>query len=546
MKLLPVLLSALLLLPAVQAQPQDSSNEQISHVLNRLTFGPRPGDVEKVRSLGIQRFIEAQLNPATIAESPAVVAQLQKTESLRGPSSELMAQFQMFKAKQKAAKRAAAGVTGNAKKSPLIAQNPASAAGNQVISTDVAMDDTSAGNPAQGGAKPGKGNGKKGFKKNMAGGNMNPRQLVESGVVETKLVRAIESPRQLNELMADFWFNHFNVCISKGADRVLVGAYEEQAIRPYMMGNFRQLVGATMHHPAMMFYLDNAQNSRADYQPPNPKNKKRGINENYARELLELHTLGVDGGYTQKDVQELARVLTGWGMPGRGAQGKTGYWASFDERRHDYGDKVILGETIKGSGAQEIEQVLDMLAKHPSTAKHISFKLAQYFVDDKPPASLVEKLATRYAQSAGNIKAVLTTLFASPEFWDTKYQNSKFKSPFHYTVSAFRATGMHADQPKLLAQFLKLQGQPLYGCLTPDGYKNTKEAWLNPDGLLKRMDFATRLAGQQRRSAPVDYETIVATVNGGKLSDKTQRAIASAPEFQKVAALIGSPEFMRY
>lgn len=550
MKLLPVLLSAMLLMPSVQAQKQDSSTEQqITHVLNRLTFGARPGDIEKVRSIGVQNFIEAQLNPSTLAESPIVIAQLQKTAALRAPSSQLLAQYQQFRTQQKAAKRAAQGIPPNAKASNLVANADGAAATNDDMQAqNAAIRRQTPANQELGGFKQGK-QSKKGLRKAGGGqGAVNPRQIIETGVVETKLIRAIESPRQLNELMADFWFNHFNVCINKGVDRVLVGAYEEQAVRPYLMGNFRELVGATMHHPAMMFYLDNAQNTKADFVPPNAKNKKRGINENYARELLELHTLGVDGGYTQKDVMELARVLTGWGMPGKNAaaNGNGGYWASFEARRHDMGDKVILGQTIKGSGPQEIEQVLDMLAKHPSTAKHISFKLAQYFVDDKPPQSLVDKLSARYTQSGGNIKLVLNTLFASPEFWDTKYQNSKFKSPFHYTVSAFRATGSKVDNPKLLGQFLKLQGQPLYACLTPDGYKNTKEAWLNPDGLLKRMDFAARLANQQRRAAPVNYQAIIATVNGGKLSDKTQQAIASAPEYQKVAALIGSPEFMRY
>lgn len=538
MKLLPALLSALLLLPQAQisqAQNLTESDQQISHVLNRLTFGARPGDVEKVRSIGIQKFIEAQLNPSTLAESPVVTEQLQRTAKLRGPAAQLIGQYQEFRKQAKAAKRAAQGVGDNAVGAGKGKKALALAAQNQ------------AGTTADGIQEFG-GNAKRASKKRMAAnGAKNPRQFVEAGVVETKLVRAVESPRQLNELMDDFWFNHFNVCMNKGLDRVLIGAYEEQAIRPYAMGNFRDLLGATMHHPAMMFYLDNAQNTKAGFQSDNPKNKKRGINENYARELLELHTLGVDGGYTQKDVMELARVLTGWGMPGpRALTSGNGTWATFDERRHDFGDKVVLGQTIKGTGAQEIEQVLDMLAKHPSTAHHLSYQMAQYFVADEPPDSLVQKLTERYNQTNGNIKLMLTTLFASPEFWDIKYQNNKFKTPFHYTVSAYRATGSHVDQAKIVANFLKLQGQPVYACLTPDGYKNTKAAWLNPDGLLKRMDFATRLAGQQIRTSGVSYQSIAATVNGGKLSDKTQKAIDSAPEFQKVAALIGSPEFMHY
>jgi uncharacterized protein (DUF1800 family) len=542
--LLPVLLSVLLITPPVQAAPRDS-DEQITHVLNRLTFGPRPGDIEKVRSIGVKRFIDAQLNPTTLAESPIVLEQLKRTKGLNAPASELLAEFYQFIKERKLQK----GVTGKGKNNSVVASaasggGPATVGAQNGDMQDPEMQNSEMQTDQTEESPRGKKAGKK-----VPNGGFNPRQGYGEEVIETRLVREIESPRQLNELMADFWFNHFNICMTKGSDRVLVGAYEEQAIRPYVMGNFRDLLGATMHHPAMMFYLDNAQNTKADFQSKNPKNTKRGINENYARELLELHTLGVDGGYTQKDVMELARVLTGWGMPNprvAAISGKPRYWSTFEPQRHDMGDKVVLGHTIKGSGPKEIEQVLDILAKNPTTAKHISFQLAQYFVDDKPPQSLIDKMSTQFMKSDGNIKSVLETLFASPEFWDTKYQNSKFKSPLHYAVSAMRATGAKIDQPKQLALFLKLQGQPLYECLTPDGYKNTKEAWLNPDGLLKRMDFAVKLDNQQRRIAPLNYDIVRSTVNGGKLSEKTQEAIAKAPPYQKVAALIGSPEFMRY
>jgi len=503
-------------LPVTAAQAAESTDSaQITHVLNRLTYGPRPGDFEKVRSLGVQRFIQAQLNPSSIAESPKVIAQLERSASVRTvPSSQLLQQFQEARKERKAAKNKKDGLD------TARANTNISSINGPVI----------------------KEFGKKRVKTLNRDASL--RSEVESGVVETKIVRAVESPRQLNELMADFWFNHFNISIGKGVDKVLIGPYEEQALRPYLLGNFRDMLGATMHHPAMMFYLDNAQNTKAGYQSANPKNKKNGLNENYARELLELHTLGVDGGYSQKDVMELARVLTGWGLPGgRKNSGKGAYWASFDEQRHDFGDKVVLGQTIKGSGAKEIEQVLDMLSSHSSTAHHLSFKLAQYFVDDNPPSALVEKLASSYQQSGGNIKSVLSTLFASQEFWDAKYQNNKFKSPFHYLVSSLRATGTPIRQPKQLTAFLKTQGQPLYGCLTPDGYKNTKEAWLNPDGLLKRMDFALRLAGY---AGTADYQSVLGTVNGGNLSPLTRQAIDKAPPDQRVAALIGSPEFMNY
>ncbi len=540
--ILPVLISILLIMPPVRAASEDS-DEQITHVLNRLTFGPRPGDIEKVRSLGVKRFIQAQLNPTTLAESPIVLEQLGRTKGLNAPASKLLAEFNQFRKERKLQK----GVAGKGKNNSVVASAGGSltegAQNGDMQDAEIEKSELIQMDQNQRSSR-GKNAGKK-----VLNGGFNPGQGYGEEVIETRLVREIESPRQLNELMADFWFNHFNVCMTKGSDRVLVGAYEEQAIRPYVLGNFRDLLGATMHHPAMMFYLDNAQNTKADFQSMNPKNTKRGINENYARELLELHTLGVDGGYTQKDVMELARVLTGWGMPNQRAVATSGtprYWSTFEPQRHDMGDKVVLGHTIKGSGPKEIEQVLDILAKSPTTAKHISFQLAQYFVDDKPPQSLIDKMSAQFMKSDGNIKSVLETLFASPEFWDTKYLNSKFKSPLHYAVSAMRATGAKLDQPKQLALFLKLQGQPLYECLTPDGYKNTKEAWLNPDGLLKRMDFAVKLNNQQRRFAPLNYDAVRSTVNGGKLSEKTLAAIAKAPPYQKVAALIGSPEFMLY
>lgn len=603
MKVVSILLAALILIEplpvAARAVVETSDTQKIAHVLNRLTYGARPGDIEKVRSLGVQKFIDAQLNPSTLTESPVVLTQLDRSRDVRAvPSSKLLAMFQAERMRAKAAKRAK-----DARENPRVASAQSTAtqsAGSQSeasqsagaegagrrgagfdgqakqiaavpdvvkafpnvedmkASADIMADDGSIPPVAAAGKR------KRGGKRNGASPNdaakadkagragmRDLRNMIESGVVETKLVRAIESPRQLNEMMADFWYNHFNISIAKGVDRVLIGVYEEQALRPYLLGNFRDMLGATMHHPAMMFYLDNAQNTKANFQPNmkqgKGKGKKSGLNENYARELLELHTLGVDGGYTQADVMELARVLTGWGMPGRGqATGNNGYWATFDQRRHDFGDKVVLGQTIKGTGAQEIEQVLDFLAKHPSTAKHLSYKIAQYFVDDKPPEALVTKLSETYLKSNGNIKTVLSTLFASPEFWDSKYHNNKFKSPFHYVVSACRATGLPAAQPKQLVLFLRTQGQPLYGCLTPDGYKYTREAWLNPDGLLKRMDFAGRLTSLRQQPVEVGYGAVLGTVNGGTLSARTKAAIDKAPPRQQIAALIGSPEFMQY
>jgi uncharacterized protein (DUF1800 family) len=374
-------------------------------------------------------------------------------------------------------------------------------------------------------------------------------------------VRALDSERQLQEVMVDFWYNHFNISINKGFDHVLVGAYEEQAIRPNALGRFRDILGATCYHPAMLFYLDNWQNAAAGSalgpafgNAKGQGKKKGGLNENYARELMELHTLGVDGGYTQKDVIELARVLTGLSLPTRG------YWGQFYAVRHDQGEKVILGHKITAKGAGEIEEALDFLARHPSTAHHISYALAQYFVADEPPKALVDRMAKRFSESDGDIKAVLTTMLESGEFFDGQYQNNKYKSPFRYAMSSLRASGSRPMHYEPIYSFLKLQGQPLYACLTPDGYKNTKEAWLNSDALLKRINFATAIgaAGSAKtagnfggnrafsQTSVQSYDQVLSTVNGGQLSARTSAVIAKSPEPLKLALLLGSPEFMSY
>jgi len=539
-------------------------DQKIAHLLNRVTFGARPGDVEKVKQQGIKNYIAAQLNPDSIAESPEVVSKVQNTDLLNLSSAKLIADFKQFQKEKKLQK-----------------------------ANEQKDDGTGPGTGAQGAATadagPGQFNGKgkmrKKFLADAQGGQQasvlgDSKKRMGQGVMEARLVRAIDSNRQLQEVMTDFWYNHFNICIDKGLDRVLVGAYEEQAIRPFALGKFRDLVGATCHHPAMLFYLDNWQNSKPGSMAgggPKKKGKESGLNENYARELMELHTLGVDGGYTQKDVQELARVLTGLGLaPDRRqiAQGMQnamaqngggrpwgnreavvsnlpgkGMWGFFNEGRHDFGEKVVLGQRIAGTGEPEIEQCLDMLCKHPATAHHIAFQLAQYFVADEPPKALVDRLAAKFTQTDGDIKAVMTSLLDSPEFWDGKYNNDKYKSPFRYTVSVFRATDTEPQDYQPVIQFLRMQGQPLYGCLTPDGYKNTQSAWLNPDALINRINFATAIGTGKAKfmsNQPVDFSRSRDAVNAGMLSAHTESVISKAPPPLKLSLLIGSPEFMRY
>lgn len=299
------------------------------------------------------------------------------------------------------------------------------------------------------------------------------------------VLRAVYSPAQLQEQMTWFWMNHFNVHAQKLNLRVLVGDYEERAIRPYALGRFRDLLGTTLRHPAMLLYLDNARNAAGQ------------LNENYARELLELHTLGVDGGYTQHDVQELARVLTGVGvvplarereLEARGLAGDGLFL--FIPRRHDFGDKVVLGRTIKGRGVAEVDEVLDMLSRHPSTARFVSRKLAQYFVSDAPSSALVDAMAQTFLRSDGDIAATLRTMFASQEFANSL--GRKFKDPVHYVVSAIR---LAYDERQILnaapmLAWLNRLGEPLYGHQTPDGYPLDQAAWSSPGQMTLRFDVA--------------------------------------------------------
>ncbi|XLZ69931.1 DUF1800 domain-containing protein [Massilia sp. SR12] len=422
------------------------------HVLNRLAYGPRPGDLEQLRQTGVQAYIEEQLNPPPL---PLALAQrLQQLETLQWSAGDALAKFQEARGMEQGARR------------EVVAQMAAEAA-------------------------------------------------------QARLLRAIESPRQLEEVMVDFWYNHFNVFAGKGQDRALVASYERDAIRPYVFGSFRQMLGATARHPAMLFYLDNW------------LSKAGGLNENYARELMELHTLGVDGGYTQKDVTELARMLTGWTYaPRRDAQ------FVFDPRRHDNGAKTWLGKPVSARGVAEGEYALDVLAAHPATARHISRKLAQYFVADAPPAALVERMAQAWNTSNGDIRTVLRTLFASQEFMDQQYAGGKFKTPYHYVVSASRAAALPLAEAKPLVGILGRLGMPLYGCQTPDGYKNTESAWLNPDGLGRRISYALALAGSAD-AGPLQQAL------GPAISKRTAEIVADSNERLRAAMLLGSPDFMQ-
>jgi len=354
------------------------------------------------------------------------------------------------------------------------------------------------------------------------------------------LLRALYSPWQLREQMTWFWMNHFNVFQYKANLRVLVADYEERAIRPHALGRFRELLGATARHPAMLIYLDNAQNAA------------NRINENYARELMELHTLGVDGGYTQRDVQELARILTGFSVNFDREMPK------FIPGRHDYGDKLLLGHTIRGRGAAEVDEALDLLARHPATARFICRKLALFFVSDDPSDVLVEQLASTFRSSDGDIAAVLRELFASAEFRASL--GTKFKDPVHYVLSAVRLA--YDDKAILNAgpmiNWLGRMGEPLYARPTPDGFALTRTEWASAGQMATRFEIARTLgygaAGLFRAEGPqpaerpafpqlanaLYYESMQNT-----LAEPTRSALDNATSPQEWnMLLLASPEFM--
>jgi uncharacterized protein (DUF1800 family) len=484
-----------------------ATEPQALHVLDRLGYGPAPGDLDRVMRTGVAAYVAEQLHPESLPIPPALQARLDAMPSLRESSAQLFAE----------------------------AGPPArKAAGDDQAALDRVKD-------------------------------LQNRTADEAQAA--RLLRAIYSPAQLQEVMVDFWFNHFNVFIGKGQeDRIWTGAYERDAIRPYAMGRFRDLLFATATHPAMLYYLDNWQ-SQAD--GTDGQGKPHGLNENYAREVMELHTLGVDGGYTQKDVTELARILTGWTFKPKDLEQGIEPAFQFAPKRHDYGAKTFLGQSFPaGHGMEEGEQALDMLADSPATARHIAYQLAQYFVADDPPPALVQRLARSFHTSGGDIRQTLAVLFASPEFLDARDSGAKFKTPYQYVVSSVRAAGLPMIvNPRPLLGTLNNEGEPLYGCQTPDGYKNAQAAWLNPDAMILRLNFATAL-GQGRLPlwklpdapaaamtaetpkpapppAPPDPFAMQAAL-GNTFSLNTAEALAAAQPALRAGLMLGSPEFMHY
>ena len=455
------------------------------HILERLSFGVTSSQIEQINRIGVEAYIQSQLSPQLIAESPIVDNYLAKFSLISQEPIELqkIEYFNRIKIRN--------------------SQLPI----------------------------------KQKIRLRRKNSNLNNRAKDEA--IDSHLVRAIYSNRQLQEVMVDFWFNHFNVSADKGSIKLWLSDYENK-IRTHALGNFRDLLGMTAKHPAMLIYLDNKKNTAPN--SPAGKRGKLGLNENYARELMELHTLGIDGGYTQDDVIALARIFTGWGMDYQGNGGdKKGFL--FHENRHDQEDKLFLDHRITANGIQEGEQALDILASHPATAHFISYKLAQYFVADQPPASLVEQLAQEFIKSQGNIKTLMDVLIHSQEFNDPQYYKQKFKTPYQYIISLVRMGEIKEPNLQRVRGILKQLSMPVYHCSPPTGYKNTQSAWLNPQAMLQRTGMATAIAnGALNPGYTIKQKQL--NNNLGTLSQNTKQAIAKSHAKLRSALIMGSPEAM--
>jgi uncharacterized protein (DUF1800 family) len=491
-----------------------NDDRTIAHVLNRIAFGPRPGDIARIRATGLDRYIDQQLHPDRLPDRD-IDTRLSTLTTLRKSAGQISSEFEQ----------------------PLIEMRQQRQLANA----------SSGGSGASAEPSP-----------EMRARN---NQLVLE-LSQQKILRAIYSERQLSEVMVDFWFNHFNVDARKGRDRFLLTAYERDAIRPHVLGRFRDLLEATAKSPAMLFYLDNwmsadpdaaTRDPRAAVRPVNPR--RRGLNENYARELMELHTLGVDGGYSQKDVTEVARAFTGWTI-GNPRQGR-GYF--FDARVHDRGEKLVLGHRIQaGGGEDDGERVLDILASHPSAARFVATKLVRRFVSDTPPAALVARAAASFSESGGDIRDVLQTIFTAPEFLAPEAYRAKVKTPFEFIVSAMRATDSDVQDAVPLVRAVQQLGMPLYACQPPTGYKDTAETWINTGALVQRMNLALALASNRMRGVtltPVerpagtpeqDTRILVNRLLNGDVSESTWSTIGRATTAaQTIALSLGSPEFQK-
>ncbi len=683
----------------VASRPDDNGQRRALHALNRLTFGPRPGDVQRVMAMGVEQWIDLQLHPRKIDDS-ALDVRLEPLRTLRMSTKEIaedfpdpqafnqvmngkrpmpadperraifqvqLARLEARKARKEEANKNSAAAAEPEKTSSAPTEGSAMAANtatDTANATDSSAMNSGGGNDAtmsaaaapakltpeekeqarlrqeklsagtevqqlaslrpdqrfkkilsmsteeqvavadslRGGKAPEMLEGLSPKQKETLLAMNNPAGVVTSELAQAKLLRAIYSERQFEEVMTDFWFNHFNVFVEKGLDRLMLTSYERDVIRPHALGKFEDLLVATAKSPAMLFYLDNWLSVGPDsakalgmpahpgpygnrYPRPRPKQGKSnpGLNENYGRELLELHTLSVSGGYSQRDVTEAAKVFTGWTIdnPAQGGGFR------FDARMHEPGPKFVLGHRIKPKGEGEGMELLHRLATSPQTAHFISLKLAQRFVSDDPPPVLVDRMARTFLKKKGDIHEVLKTLFHSPEFWDDDTYRAKVKTPLEFVASAVRAAGAEVEDAVPLTRQLNNMGMPLYGAQPPTGYSMKAETWVSSSALLNRMNFALALTSGKIKGVKADaaqwagnnpqapdaltLSTLETSLLAGGVSQQTHDSIAAqieaagnngaqskqnnqrkpadtarSPDVSTIAGLLlGSPEFQR-
>jgi uncharacterized protein (DUF1800 family) len=495
------------------SNPALTGDRRIIHLLNRAGFGPRPGDLEKVRRMGVERYLEVQLQPSKIDDA-LVDSKLKDLKTLTMTSAELMMNY------------------------PRPREN---AEFNERNVADKKARSAFA-DPEQ--------------RREMEEMGLNGPRKVIGELAQAKVLRAVHSERQLYEVMVDFWSNHFNVFAAKGANKWLTTPHDRDVIRRHAMGKFKELLMATAKSPAMLFYLDNWMSTdpnatfdlsnfrelrrKSDFRKdlssfrrlrpenremmsegddqklarkvgPGKGKQKRGLNENYARELMELHTLGVDGGYTQKDITEVARCFTGWTIARPRQVGEF----FFARVLHDDGEKTVLGQKIEaGGGMRDGERVFDLLVRHPSTARFIATKLTRRFVADAPPPYLVDRVAEVFRKTDGDIPAMLRSIFTSPEFNSSESYRAKIKTPFELVVSAIRAVGAETDGGVPILKAVAQMGEPLFLCQPPTGYADTAEAWLNTGALLHRLNFGLALSSNRLRGTRVDLDQLTGHLPG--------------------------------
>jgi uncharacterized protein (DUF1800 family) len=616
-------------LPAAPKLKQIQGDERVMHALDRLTFGPRPGEVEEVKAIGLDAWIKQQLHPATIDDS-ALERRLEQFPAMRLSEEELTKKFPpgsvirqvengkisipLFNSTERAiyenqvvtdkkkqeqdkAKAANSNPLPTAAAAPAAPVLPAaevtallSLPPEARLAKVLALPAGEYGRLRRELTPP---------QRNQLDDGMspqqretlialdNPRQVVQSELLQSRVLRAVYSQRQLQEVMTDFWLNHFNIFQGKTGEEVYsLVPYERDVIRPNALGSFEMLLFATASSTAMMTYLDNASSTGPDSfnaigppgRPMPPKGAQpKGLNENYARELMELHTLGVNGGYSQRDVTEVAKVFTGWTIE---QPPKGGPRFVFDESRHEPGMKRVLGVNIKENGYKEGLEVLHLLATSPATAHFICRKLAVRFVSDDPPQTLVDRLSTVFLASDGNIGEVMRFLVQSPEFWSVTSYRAKIKTPEDFVISAVRAGGIDVQDAGPVVGAINNLGQPLYGRQTPDGYSMLSTPWVNSAALLARMNFSLALAANhlskgvaadwlgQLGAAPLTPEDQERQMENlllhGQVSEQTRNLIlqqlSTGPAAKPVAMgqpptdrqaaltaglLFGSPEFQR-